>query len=83
MDSQQTERLLAAIESIAASLKSIDKDGLLVSSNSLGHISVSAEISAPDGLQITEMPEHHFVQVCNPQSYLTGEILPFITKASS
>jgi hypothetical protein len=82
MNQQQTERLITALESIAASLGEIDRAGLDVHPTGPDHIRVNAVISAPDGIQITRMPDEHFVQVFNPQSFVTGDIKPFITKAN-
>ena len=81
MDKQQTERLITALESIAASLGEIDRTGLDVYPTGLDQIRVKVVISTPDGIQIARMPDEHFVQVFNPQSLVTGDIKPFITKA--
>ena len=75
MDDHQAERLIKAVESIAASLSNINKQGLEVFSQSL--LEVSAKVSLPDGLSISEMPEDLFVQVINPTSYVTGKTRPF------
>lgn len=68
-------QLLDTLERIAISLASIED--ILAS----GHLSVNAITSFDGGLQITHMPDEHFVQVLNPTSYVTGETKPFITSA--
>ena len=75
MDTQQAERIIVALESIAASLNNINKEGIEVFSQSL--LTVNAMVSSPDGLRISEMPDEHFVQVLNPKSYVTGLTKPF------
>jgi hypothetical protein len=81
MDYEQTERLIAAVESIAKTLDGIWERGLDVHTG-IDRITVDAMICAPDGIQITQLPDDLFVQVLNPQSLVTGDIKPFITKAN-
>jgi len=81
MDHEQTERLIAAVESIAETLDGIWERGLDVHTG-IDRITVDAMICAPDGIQITQLPDDLFVQVFNPQNPINGNLKPFITKAT-
>jgi hypothetical protein len=75
MDQNQAERLIEAVESIAASLAHINEQGLEVFNQS--PLSVDATVSLPAGISITETPDDLLVKVINPTSYITGESKPF------
>jgi uncharacterized protein YerC len=79
MNQEQTERLIEALQSIAASLKSMEENGVTAFLPSL--LTVNAMVSTPDGVQVTAMPDEHFVQVFNPKNHATGKTKPFITEA--